>query len=329
MDGERGEPHRGAAMSAPAIDVLHTTADTTGAVEEVWQQVVPSAKLHRLHDTPVPFRWASAATEEFSAVAYTLAGTVSSTTDPRDQFMVCRLATPRGRVRLHTGEADVSLPWAVAGTPSQGAWDGTGHVRALIFDLAYAERTARQLTGDDRLVLRVRDGSPDVALARQWERTHQYVLTAMTRAEKDGPAGATIAAEMRRHALKMSLLAFAEGVSPQDDAAQRIAAPAVVRRARSYIDEHAHEPITVDDVAAAAAISTRGLQYAFRRALDTTPTEYLRRVRLTGVHEDLRARRGESVGEISRRWGFSNPSRFARAYREVYGVSPGVTWRES
>ncbi|GIH96023.1 helix-turn-helix domain-containing protein [Planobispora siamensis] len=67
------------------------------------------------------------------------------------------------------------------------------------------------------------------------------------------------------------------------------AAPAAVRRAVAYIDAHADEPITVTDVAAAAGIGVRGLQAAFARHRDITPSGYLRRVRLERAHRELQA----------------------------------------
>lgn len=98
-----------------------------------------------------------------------------------------------------------------------------------------------------------------------------------------------------------------------------------MRRAIAYIEEHAHEPITVDDVALAAGISTRGLQYAFRRAMGVTPTEYLRSERLARAHAELREGARAPVAEVARRWGFASPSRFAKHYREAYGCSPRQT----
>lgn len=63
--------------------------------------------------------------------------------------------------------------------------------------------------------------------------------------------------------------------------------PATLRRAVAFIDEYAHEDITIADIAAAAFVTTRAIQLVFRRHLDTTPTEYLRRVRLGHAHHDL------------------------------------------
>lgn len=133
---------------------------------------------------------------------------------------------------------------------------------------------------------------------------------------------------MQRHALIATLSAFPTSFHDAlARSAQTRAAPATVRRAISYIHTHASEPITVDDVARAARISTRGLQYAFRRALDVSPTEYLRDVRLAGAHEELRRLDAPRVAEIARRWGFASASRFAAHYRARYGRTPAQTSR--
>lgn len=89
------------------------------------------------------------------------------------------------------------------------------------------------------------------------------------------------------------------------------------------MEANAREAITVDDVARAVHISTRGLQYAFKRATGEAPTTYLRRVRLSGAHADLLRGDDSRVAEIARRWGFASPSRFAVHYRATYGRSPG------
>lgn len=105
---------------------------------------------------------------------------------------------------------------------------------------------------------------------------------------------------------------------------------ATLRRAVAYIEDHAHEPLSVADIAAAAHVTIRALQYAFRRHLDTTPLAYLRRVRLAHAHRELRAAdpgTGTTVGDIAARWGFAHPGRFAALYREAYGTSPSRTLR--
>ncbi|UGT61600.1 AraC family transcriptional regulator [Nocardia asteroides] len=101
-------------------------------------------------------------------------------------------------------------------------------------------------------------------------------------------------------------------------------------RATEYLCAHAAEPVTVADIAAAAGVTPRALQYAFRTHHDTTPLGYLRTSRLQHAHADLLAASagdGQTVAAIALRWGFSSPGRFAAAYRRRYGQPPARTLR--
>ena len=104
--------------------------------------------------------------------------------------------------------------------------------------------------------------------------------------------------------------------------------PRTLRRAITYIDDHAHEDISVTDIAAAANVTIRALQHAFRRHRATTPMGHVRLVRLRQAHLELLAadpNSGGTVTQVAARWGFFHPGRFARYYREVYGASPYQT----
>jgi AraC-like DNA-binding protein len=107
------------------------------------------------------------------------------------------------------------------------------------------------------------------------------------------------------------------------------AGPSVVRTARAFIEANAHKPLTVNDIARAADVGVRGLQQGFQRSLETSPTEYLRQVRLREVHRELlTADAGTTtVGDVAARWGFAHQGRFAVHYRDRYGVRPGETLR--
>lgn len=102
---------------------------------------------------------------------------------------------------------------------------------------------------------------------------------------------------------------------------------AVLQRAVSFVDENAHKPIALLDIAAHVHMTPRGVQYLFRRHLDCTPMQYLRRVRLDLAHRDLQRSDPAlcSVAEIAARWGYANQGRFARYYRQAYGITPHRT----
>lgn len=103
-----------------------------------------------------------------------------------------------------------------------------------------------------------------------------------------------------------------------------------MRRAVEFMDAHAHEDLGLTEIADAAQIGARSLQLTFRRHCDTTPLEYLRRVRLDNAHHDLQAAdptRGDRVETIAARWGFGHPGRFSVLYRQKYGRFPSATLR--
>jgi AraC-like DNA-binding protein len=107
-------------------------------------------------------------------------------------------------------------------------------------------------------------------------------------------------------------------------------APAALRRAVGFIDAHAGEPVTLAQIAEAAGVTGRALQHTFLRYYSTSPTGYLRRVRLERAHRELQAAdptTGVTVATIARRWGWANPAHFAAAYRQAYGQLPSYTLR--
>lgn len=102
------------------------------------------------------------------------------------------------------------------------------------------------------------------------------------------------------------------------------------RIATQFFDDHAHQPITIDDAARAANTTTTLLVRAFRanHPHGLSPATYLRRVRLAGAHTDLLnadPTTGATVAGIAARWGFAHPGRFAGHYRATYGVPLSTT----
>lgn len=101
----------------------------------------------------------------------------------------------------------------------------------------------------------------------------------------------------------------------------------VVARARELMDSHACEELTVADIAEAVGVSVRALQQGFRRDLQTTPTDYLRDVRMNSVHTHLLAADPTSttVTMTALQCGFVHLGRFSVAYRRRFGESPSQT----
>ena len=99
-------------------------------------------------------------------------------------------------------------------------------------------------------------------------------------------------------------------------------------KALDYIEDHAFEPPSVEEICRASGVSWRTLNYAFREQFDLTPKQYLQAVRLRGVRCDLLERGSESViSEIAAAWGFWHMGQFAADYRRQFGELPSQTAR--
>jgi AraC-like DNA-binding protein len=167
------------------------------------------------------------------------------------------------------------------------------------------------------------------AAVRAWHRALDYVTATFASADTvHQPLIAAAAAPLLATAL---LECYSSNVTAEQGLLSNPAVPETLKVAVSFIHRHAADDIGVNDVAAEVHLTPRAVQYLFRRGLDSTPMEYLRRVRLHGAHDELVAtdRSATTVAEIAQRWGFVHTGRFAVLYRQTYGQSPHVTLRQS
>ena len=104
---------------------------------------------------------------------------------------------------------------------------------------------------------------------------------------------------------------------------------AAIRAAIELIEDQPTEPWSTVRLASEVHLSVRALQDGFSRDVGIPPMTYVREVRLRGAHEALRRAAHESttVQAVARDWGFLHMSRFAAAYRAVFGELPSETLR--
>lgn len=107
----------------------------------------------------------------------------------------------------------------------------------------------------------------------------------------------------------------------------RQVSPYFVKRTEEFIHAHAHEPLSVEQLAGHAGVSVRTLFSGFREYRNTSPMAYLRDVRLEHVHQALRREGNESVTDIALKWGFAHLGRFSQEYRKRYDELPSQTLR--
>lgn len=106
--------------------------------------------------------------------------------------------------------------------------------------------------------------------------------------------------------------------------------PYYVKRAEDFIRTNLTEEIDLDDIVRASGVSKRSLHAGFRRFLGTTPIAFLKRLRLEAARNELQSARlnSKSVTEVATEYGFFHLSKFARDFKQQFGLLPSELRRQ-
>ena len=96
----------------------------------------------------------------------------------------------------------------------------------------------------------------------------------------------------------------------------------LVAKALRWIRQHSHQRLNVPMVAAAVGGGRKRLERRFRRALDRTVQEEIRRARVETAKALLQTTRA-SLPDIAKQSGFSNAALLSVAFKREVGMPPG------
>lgn len=258
---------------------------------------------------------------------------LSFAVEPLNALVVTRTVTSRleratrgADRRYDTGElflmSEPDLPYTARWRP--------GEIRNCIISPDLLAQTAAAAPARRPQPLRFTSLDPVTpAAADRWWATRSYIAGLLD--EQETTTNTLVIAASAQVLAAVTLATFPSNALTDPTIEDRHDAhPDTLRRAVAFIDEHAQDDITATDIAAAAHVTVRAIQLAFRRHLDMTPLEYLRRVRLDHAHRDLLAAdpARTTVTTVAYRWGFPSASRFATYYRQAYGITPSHTLRQ-
>ncbi len=310
----------------------------TSDLEEARDQVGKIFCPHRLelvrgHRLDAVQNAASVGDVRLSFLSY--GGAVEIVSRPLKTFYLVQIPMAGGADVTVGSQSVVSTPsLASVLSPDERIWMRWS-ARSLQFDVYFdrhaLERRLRAMLGDGdgeplRFGLRMELGTE---AARSWLR---LVTLLHEEFERKGVLLRQPLAAAQLEDLLMTTLLLAQPSNYSDRLQGCVVqvAPRSFRRILDHIDGHLHEPLRVSDLALVGAISVRSLEMAFHRNLGTTPTAYIRDLRLQRAHADLVAADlldGVSVSEIACNWGFTHLGRFADLYRRTFGVLPSETLR--
>lgn len=202
-------------------------------------------------------------------------------------------------------------------------------VDSVNFGLRTLQQTARTVYGQEDLDVAFDDPRP---VSPEWERYWTATARFVQEAFSDPAVSSMplLRADLRRRIAVATLETFLLAGDPQARRASVAEHQAGFRRAVEFLHGVLAQPVTVEDVARHAGLSTVELVHAFRSHAGTTPGAYLRRLRLAAAHQDLvrgDPTAGDTVREIALRWGMAYPGDFARLHRQTYGEPPSRTLR--
>ncbi|MEB3312306.1 MAG: helix-turn-helix domain-containing protein [Snowella sp.] len=101
----------------------------------------------------------------------------------------------------------------------------------------------------------------------------------------------------------------------------------IVKKAKDYMMDNLHKPITLKDLCKNLYVSSRSLIYGFQEILGTSPMNYLKILRLHGVRQALKQAdpTQTNVKAIANQFGFWSMGHFTRDYKSFFGELPSIT----
>lgn len=256
---------------------------------------------------------------------------MSYTAEPLGRICLCRVHSGHIEETLFGGEQDAIKPGDITLlTPPDRPFSGRAvrpSYNLTLFDPRLLDRVATPRPGSDSVrLLGHRPLSEEGT--RQLSGVIDYLRSILHTDQLR--SSSLIASTAANHLAAVVVNTFPTNAALEPTAAERRSAtPDLLRRAATFIDANAHTDIALSDIAAAAHVTPRALQYVFRRHLEMSPIEYLRRVRLDHAHRQLLRADPEttSVQAVAMEWGFGHPGRFSALYRQTYGRNPSETLR--
>lgn len=243
-----------------------------------------------------------------------------------------------GVLNLRVGQSDVSVGNGSAAILSPSSvvhgtgWSaGTERLALLKFNSSAVEsELGRVLARDIRGPIDIQPPfRVDVGDGASWWRMARLLVAGLSGPE-DLSWNPLMASSLESALTRALLLASDHPYRDQLHERARPIQSTVIRRAIAVIEERAHLPLTVPELAEASGCSVRALQVGFQRWVGMSPGQYIRRVRMDRVHRELLAASPDTttVAEVANRWGVPHLGRFAAEYRKVYGVTPMRTLRD-
>ena len=123
----------------------------------------------------------------------------------------------------------------------------------------------------------------------------------------------------KKTAVDVSELVAQRNSAPSQEQPQR----QPVREMAQFIHDHFDQELTLDQIAASAALSPGACCRLFKRHMGCSPFTYVQNLRLQRAARLLETT-DEPITQVAARCGYGSPSYFTKSFREKTGLSPSA-----
>lgn len=211
------------------------------------------------------------------------------------------------------------------GHPVRWAWDSRLSFGVLSLCPEFLEQVAKDVFGLGPSEFRL------APLERAQDPVISNIASVLSREAVRADAGGKLYARSLANILAVHLLRNYVR-RPGGSASEADAGPGNVRQlpqsravgdALAFIQDHYAQPITLDDIAAAAHLSPYHLARLFKQATGHTPHQYLIQTRVNSARALLTSGAGQrSLAEVATAVGFADQSHLTRHFKRQFGITP-------
>jgi transcriptional regulator GlxA family with amidase domain len=94
-----------------------------------------------------------------------------------------------------------------------------------------------------------------------------------------------------------------------------------ILRAQQHIEDHVHEKLTIDELAAQTCLGRRTFERRFRQATGNSVLEYIHRVKIEAAKRSFESSR-KNINEVMFDVGYTDTKAFRTIFKKITGLSP-------
>ncbi|MBW4694943.1 MAG: AraC family transcriptional regulator [Lyngbya sp. HA4199-MV5] len=216
--------------------------------------------------------------------------------------------------RLQENRGAGAIAMIPAGATHSCSWDTPAQFMVLALEPTLLKRVGQDWVNPDQIELLPQFMSKS-------DRFIQEILLTLKGEVAGGEMGSHLLIDSLKTALAVHLLRNYCATRPKLSSYANGLSQSKLALVKEYINEHLHQDLKLDTLAAIAQLSPYHFLRLFKQSMAITPHQYILQCRLTQAkhllqHSEL------SLVEIAAQTGFCDQSHFTRCFKRVMGATP-------